>query len=234
MFSVEVTTRSETSGPSRTNSVHQLWRHRLHEPFPPSRDRGTSARLGFVCSSRCRAEPRSTKRRPTGATFRARRTAGEHPEFTSTRPHCHRLGVRLGCADRGNDSSLAAPVGLSVERGSPPTCFSDPLAECLHTKEPIDNAKRFASHWLYPFHADLHHRVCRGDAPARERFLDGVRTLQPREGPDRVRAVYLDFLAGCSAEGFCEWAAAVATDAEEGRETRLLLLEAVRRGCVEE
>lgn len=135
-----------------------------------------------------------------------------------------------GCADRGNDSSLAAPVGLSVERGSPPTCFSDPLAECLHTKEPIDNAKRFASHWLYPFHADLHHRVCRGDAPARERFLDGVRTLQPREGPDRVRAVYLDFLAGCSAEGFCEWAAAVATDAEEGRETRLLLLEAVRRG----
>lgn len=136
-----------------------------------------------------------------------------------------------GCAHRGIDPFVAAPAGFTVERGRPPVCFAAPLADCLDDATPVANEERFASRWVYRFHPDLHHRVCRGDASARARLLDGIRSLECTEGPDCEWAVYLGFLNGCSSTGFCEWAAALTADDEERPKTRLLLLEAVRRGC---
>lgn len=136
-----------------------------------------------------------------------------------------------GCAHRGVGPVVTAPAGLSVEHGRPPACFSAPLAECVDSTAPVSPERRFGSRWLYPFHPDLHHRVCRGDAAARERFLDGARSLGCTEGAGCAWPVYLDFLAGCSSAGFCEWASGVAEDGAEDRATRRLLLEGVRRGC---
>jgi len=136
-----------------------------------------------------------------------------------------------GCAHRGVEPFVTAPAGLAVERGKPPACFSAPLAECVDGTAPVSPEQRFASRWVYPFHPDLHHRVCRGDAAGRERFLDGARSLGCTEGTGCAWPTYLDFLAGCSSAGFCEWASGVAEDGAEDPATRRLLLEAVRRGC---
>jgi len=136
-----------------------------------------------------------------------------------------------GCASRGLDPSVAAPKGLTVEHGSPPPCVTGPLAPCIDDAVAATNDERFASRWIYPFHADLHHRLCRGDESARERLLEGARTLRCRGGPDCAWAPYLDVLTGCSSAGFCDWAVAVAADRAEDEGTRHLLLEAVHRGC---
>ena len=136
-----------------------------------------------------------------------------------------------GCAHRGVNPFVAAPHGLTVERGRPPACFAAPLAECVDEPASLDNEERFASRWAYPFHADVHHRVCRGDASARARLLDGIRSLGCTDGPECPQAAYLDLLGGCSSAGFCEWAAAVAADGEAGLGARHLLLEVVRREC---
>lgn len=136
-----------------------------------------------------------------------------------------------GCAHRGVGPFTRAPVQPTRDAGRPPACFTGPLARCIGDAWQQTAGDRLASRWWYPFQADLHHRVCRGDAQARRRLLDSVRQLEADTGPERVGQIYLGILDGCSAPGFCEWALGVASETGETQSTRALFLEVARRGC---
>ncbi len=139
--------------------------------------------------------------------------------------------LTLGCAHSGLGPFVSTPSPLTREAGRPPACFTRPIAESVGDVPRQTAEERLASRWRYPFQPDLHHRVCRGDAQARRRFLDGVRQLGPGNGSGDAERVYLGFLDGCSAPGFCDWALAVAADTSETPQTRRILLEGARRGC---
>jgi len=141
------------------------------------------------------------------------------------------VAAAIGCAHRGPDPFVFAAAPLTKEPGGRPSCFDEPLEDCIGDPSQQSNAERFPSRWLYPFHPDLHHRVCRGDVGARHRFLDGARQLEGAESPVHLTRVYLGFLDRCSSAGFCDWALAVAGDASEPLATRHLFLEAAKRGC---
>ncbi|MCG6963014.1 MAG: hypothetical protein LJE95_07075 [Acidobacteria bacterium] len=139
--------------------------------------------------------------------------------------------LAIGCAHRGIGPFTSTPVLPTREAGRPPVCFTGPLAKCIGDAPRWTDEERLASRWWYPFQADLNHRVCRGDAQARRRLLDGVRLIEPGTGSETVGRIYLGILDGCSAPGFCEWALSVAADTGETPPTRALLFEAARRGC---
>ncbi len=137
----------------------------------------------------------------------------------------------LGCAHVAVEPFVFAPAAMTRTTGDPPACFSAPLAGCVGAAARQSAAKHLASPWWYPFHPDLHHRVCRGDPEARRRFVEGVRRIPDEDPSHALTGMYLAFLDGCTTPSFCEWALGVAADVSEPRQTRLLLLEGARRGC---
>lgn len=137
--------------------------------------------------------------------------------------------LAFGCAHTGADPFVSASLTRHV--GQVPACFTGPLAECVGGSGRQTSGEGLASRWRYPFHPDLHHRICRGDAQARHRFLDGVRQLGRGDEPEDMTGMYLSFLDGCSSPGFCAWALGVAGDEGESPPTRRLLFEGARRGC---
>lgn len=140
------------------------------------------------------------------------------------------VAFAFGCAHTGPDPFLYGQDDLGRETARPPECFSAPLAGCVGDptqRYPID---RLASPWNEVFEPDLAHRICRGDAQARQRWLEGAHHLaedDPREG------VYLEFLDPCSTPDYCAWAIETAGNELEAVPARLILLESARRWCAE-
>lgn len=144
---------------------------------------------------------------------------------------CVILLVGFGCAHRGVAPFIAAPEAMTRSRGEPPACFTGALADCLGGAHDRDRERTVDAPWWEPFQPDVSHRVCRGDAEARRRFRDGVRSVTGDAATDVVARRYLELIGGCSTPGFCEWAVGLAADAAEPAAARLLMLESVRRGC---
>ncbi|MFV2072630.1 MAG: hypothetical protein ACC742_08260 [Thermoanaerobaculales bacterium] len=138
------------------------------------------------------------------------------------------LAFTVGCAHTGPDPFIYGADELGGERAKPPECFSAPLAGCVGDPTQREPVERLASPWNEGFEPDLAHRICRGDAQARRRWLEGARHLaedDPREG------VYLEFLDRCSTPGFCAWAIKTAGSELEPLPARRLLFESARRWC---
>ena len=140
------------------------------------------------------------------------------------------LAFTVGCAHTGPDPFIYGADELGHEKAKPPECFSAPLAGCVGDPTERDPIERLASPWNEVFEPDLAHRICRGDAQARRRWLEGARYLaedDPREG------VYLEFLDRCSTPGFCAWTIETAGSELEPLPARRLLFESARRWCGE-
>ncbi len=140
------------------------------------------------------------------------------------------VAVTAGCAHVGPDPFIYGPDELGRDRAKPPECYSAPLADCVGDPTQLDAVERLASPWNDVFEPDLTHRVCRGDAHARQRWLDGASGLSeddPREG------TYLQFLGSCSTPGFCGWAIETASSESEALPARRILFESARRWCGE-
>jgi len=136
----------------------------------------------------------------------------------------------IGCAHAGPDPFIYGPADLGRERAKPPDCFSAPLAGCVGNPIQRDPIERLASPWNEEFEPDLAHRICRGDARARRRWLEGARHLaedDPRDG------VYLEFLGRCSTLAYCAWTIETADSEHEPLPARRLLFESARRWCGE-
>lgn len=140
------------------------------------------------------------------------------------------LALTVACAHTGPDPFIYGPDDLGRERAKPPECFSAPLEGCIGDPTQRDPIERLASPWNEVFEPDLSHRICRGDAQARRRWLEGARHLtedDPREG------VYLEFLDPCSTPGYCAWAIETAGNELEPLPARRPLFESARRWCGE-
>ena len=136
----------------------------------------------------------------------------------------------IGCAHTGPDPFIYGPDDLERERAKPPACFTAPLEGCVGDPTQRDPVERLALPWNEVFEPDLAARICRGDAEARRRWLEGARQLaedDPREG------VYLEFLDRCSKPGYCGWAIETAGSELEPLPARRPLFESARRWCVE-
>ena len=140
------------------------------------------------------------------------------------------VACTIGCAHGGPDPFIYGPDDLGRERAKPPECFSAPLAGCIGDPTQRDPIERLASPWNEVFEPDLTDRICRGDAQARRRWLEGAGHLaedDPREG------VYLKFLDRCSTPGFCAWTIETAGSELEPLPARRVLFESARRWCGE-
>ena len=140
------------------------------------------------------------------------------------------VAVTTGCAHVGPDPFIYGPDEPGHERVKAPECYSAPLEDCIGDPTQREAIERLASPWNEVFEPDLSHRVCRGDAHARQRWLDGARGLaddDPRE------PVYLELLGSCSKPGFCDWALTTAGNELESLPARRLLFESARRWCIE-
>lgn len=140
------------------------------------------------------------------------------------------VACTIGCAHGSPDPFNYGPADLEREKAEPPECFSAPLERCVGDPTLEPRIERIASPWDEPFQPDLAARICRGDAEARERWLDGARQIafdDPRNG------VYLELLGHCSGPGFCDWSINAARDELEPLPVRSLLFESARRWCDE-
>jgi len=140
------------------------------------------------------------------------------------------LAFTIGCAHTSPDPFIYGPDDLGRERAKPPACFTAPLAGCVGDPTQRDPVERLASPWNEVFEPDLADRICRGDAQARQRWLDGARGLAE---DDSREGIYLEFLDRCSTPGYCAWAIEKAGSELEPLLARSILFESARRWCVE-